>query len=215
MSFLVIIILGCILGNDRHPLALDGAEHVEKRLPLCSDPEPVTTATGIVELIANLRTHFETWRRQTGQPTDCRVLAHLLAPMHNAHGVKDADHVWGFPAVDWSKLPGWPTPHSDDDQKSLRTILAWAESKAEKPQQQVLEAAPEAPTADKETLALATLAQHPEWSDAAIARSVGCHRTSLYRWNKYRQAREILEQGKHRLPAGSKGVGGQLEAWDT
>jgi len=73
----------------------------------------------------------------------------------------------------------------------------------------------DAPSASKETLALATLAHHPEWTDTAIAAAVGCNRTSLYRWKQYKQAREILEQGKHNLPHGSKAKDGMLEAWDT
>lgn len=55
---------------------------------------------------------------------------------------------------------------------------------------------------DKETLALATLALHPEWSDIQIAKAAGCNRTSLYRWEKYSQAREILNQNKNSLPRG-------------
>lgn len=116
--------------DSRHPLALGGSDHVEDRFALCADPEPVTTKAGLVELIADLRIHFDHRRgRQAGQPIDDHVLAHLLAPMQNAHGVKDADHVWGFPVVDWSKLPsGWPNPDGDAV-ASLRRILAWAESK--------------------------------------------------------------------------------------
>ena len=72
----------------------------------------------------------------------------------------------------------------------------------------------ELPPASKETIALATLAQHPDWSDAKIALAVGCNRSSLYRWSKYTKAREILEGGKQRLPRGSKDEDGRLEAWN-
>lgn len=51
-----------------------------------------------------------------------------------------------------------------------------------------------------EAKALATLVQHPEWSDKDIADHVGCSRASLYRWTKYRAAREALKAGRQRLP---------------
>jgi hypothetical protein len=75
------------------------------------------------------------------------------------------------------------------------------------------DAQPAQPVADKEALALAVLAKHPDWSDADIAKQAGCSRTSLYRWPKYVQAREILEQGKHRLASGAKDQDGRIEAW--
>ena len=71
------------------------------------------------------------------------------------------------------------------------------------------------PHVNKEALALATLAEHPEWPDTKIAETVGCSRTSLYRWHKYIKCREILEQNKGCLPSGSKGEDGTIEAWNT
>jgi hypothetical protein len=63
----------------------------------------------------------------------------------------------------------------------------------------------------KEDLALALLSQHPDWSDTKIAETLGCARTSLYRWNKYTAAREIQSQEKHKFPRGSK-FRGHIEA---
>ncbi|NLS94146.1 MAG: hypothetical protein GXX96_18455 [Planctomycetaceae bacterium] len=51
-----------------------------------------------------------------------------------------------------------------------------------------------------EERALATLVAHPDWSDAEIARHVPCSRGSLYRWSKYRLARETLQTGRQELP---------------
>ena len=67
----------------------------------------------------------------------------------------------------------------------------------------------------KMDLALAVLAQHPEWSDTRIAIEVGCNRTSLYRWNKFMIVREIIKSNKNKYPQGSKdGKTGAIEAWD-
>ena len=74
--------------------------------------------------------------------------------------------------------------------------------------------APIMPGVGKETLALVALAQHPDWSDTTIAKAIGCSRTSIYRWEKYRQAREILAQGKSDLPSGSKDEDGNVDAWE-
>lgn len=52
----------------------------------------------------------------------------------------------------------------------------------------------------KEALALAYLTCHPTWTDAKVARHIGVTRTSLYRWRRYKQARELLAQGKKDLP---------------
>ena len=51
------------------------------------------------------------------------------------------------------------------------------------------------PTTDTltgEAKALAVLVQHPEWNDKQIAEAAGCSRTSLYRWGKFKAAREVL-----------------------
>ncbi len=55
-----------------------------------------------------------------------------------------------------------------------------------------------------EELALAVLVSHPEWSDTAIAKHVGCGRTSLYRWPRYVAAREALESGRYQRPKASE-----------
>jgi hypothetical protein len=71
----------------------------------------------------------------------------------------------------------------------------------------------ENPPVSKESLALATLAEHPDWSDAKIAQEIGCSRTTLYRWPRFRKARAILREGKRRLPSGTKDKDGNMEAW--
>ncbi len=102
------------------------------------------------------------------------------------------------------------------DGRGVHQVRAWIDR-----EWAAIEAATLAPEVDegaavnKEAMALAILAQHPDWSDAEIARNAGCSRTSLYRWPKYVQAREILEQGKHNLPIGAKGQDGKLEAWNS
>lgn len=48
----------------------------------------------------------------------------------------------------------------------------------------------------KEAMALAALADHPEWSDEQIAALAGCNRSSLYRMTRYREAREALYRGR-------------------
>jgi hypothetical protein len=69
-------------------------------------------------------------------------------------------------------------------------------------------------TIGKEARALALLTEHPEWTDAKIAQNVPCNRTSLYRFEKYRAARELLEQGRMKIPHGSKSKEHGVEAWD-
>ena len=67
----------------------------------------------------------------------------------------------------------------------------------------------------KETLALAVLADHPDWSDTKIAKKAGCNRTTLYTFEKFMAAREILREGKNDLPRGSKFPDEDMEAWDN
>ncbi len=66
----------------------------------------------------------------------------------------------------------------------------------------------------KEARALAILTDHPEWSDADIAKAAGCSRTTLYRWERFRKAREILRTGRQLHPRGTKSAEGDIEAWD-
>ena len=72
---------------------------------------------------------------------------------------------------------------------------------------------PERPS--KEALALAVLADHPDWTDKKIAEAAGCNRTSLYDFPKYQTAREILRKGKNDLPRGSKYRDKGIEALDN
>jgi hypothetical protein len=45
---------------------------------------------------------------------------------------------------------------------------------------------------EQEIAAVALLSKYPDWSDAQIARSVPCNRTSLYRWPKYMAIKAAL-----------------------
>ena len=67
----------------------------------------------------------------------------------------------------------------------------------------------------KEALALAVLADHPDWSDTEIAKKAGCNRTTLYTFKKFMAAREILREGKNDIPRGSKFPDEGMEAWDN
>jgi hypothetical protein len=68
---------------------------------------------------------------------------------------------------------------------------------------------------NKTALALATLQQHPDWTDEQIAKEVGVNRTTLYDWPDFKKAKEILKQGKNDIPKGSKnGETGDIEAWE-
>lgn len=51
----------------------------------------------------------------------------------------------------------------------------------------------------KEALALAALADHPDWSDEQIAALAGCNRSSLYRMHRFQRAREALYGGRNRF----------------
>ncbi len=73
--------------------------------------------------------------------------------------------------------------------------------------------APPAGRLGKQALALAALAEHPDWTDEEIARAAGCHVKSLYRWKTYITAREAIRRGRGGLPRGGKAPGAGLEAW--
>lgn len=67
-----------------------------------------------------------------------------------------------------------------------------------------------------EEKALALLVKHSEWSDTKIAKAVPCHRTTLYKWDRYMKARAALKSGKSTKPKGSKsGETGDVEAWES
>ena len=50
----------------------------------------------------------------------------------------------------------------------------------------------------KEAMALAVLADHPDWSDEQIAELAGCSRSSLYRFPRFAMARQALYRGKEK-----------------
>lgn len=52
----------------------------------------------------------------------------------------------------------------------------------------------------KESMALAALADHPDWPDDQIAELAGCSRSSLYRMPRYIMARRALQHGRQRFP---------------
>jgi len=62
--------------------------------------------------------------------------------------------------------------------------------------------------------ALCVLFNHPNWTDKEIAKEVGVNRTSLYRWQIYKDARtKIKEEGKKGLQKGYKTQDGDIEAY--
>jgi len=66
-----------------------------------------------------------------------------------------------------------------------------------------------------EAKALALLVEHPDWTDTDIAKAIGVNRTTLYKWGKFKKAKEALKQGKNKYPRGSKnGESGEIEAWN-
>ena len=67
----------------------------------------------------------------------------------------------------------------------------------------------------KEALALATLADHPDWTDTRIAKEARCSRTTLYTFTKFMAAKAILQEGKNNLPRGNKYPDHDTEAWDN
>ena len=71
------------------------------------------------------------------------------------------------------------------------------------------------PDLTPEETALALLVKHPDWTDTQIAQTVPCNRRTLYKWERYRQAREALKSGRASTPTGSKdSETGSVEAWD-
>ncbi|MDD4888707.1 MAG: hypothetical protein PHU85_02160 [Phycisphaerae bacterium] len=64
----------------------------------------------------------------------------------------------------------------------------------------------------KEAKALAALTDHPDWSNATIAKAAGCHVKSLSRMADFQRARQILASGRADMPRGSKDKDGTLEA---
>ena len=75
-------------------------------------------------------------------------------------------------------------------------------------------ATPRSERGGKEAKALALLQQHPEWSDAEIAKRVPCNRSSLYRMRRFQAARAWLKEQRNDRPRGYKSDDGMIEAWD-
>jgi len=73
------------------------------------------------------------------------------------------------------------------------------------------------PKLSKEAIALATLVDHPKWTNEQIADAVGCHVKTLSSkdWKKFRAARGTLADGRKNMPRGTKNKKtGDVEAWD-
>ena len=66
-----------------------------------------------------------------------------------------------------------------------------------------------------ESKAIGFLREHPDWSDTRIAEAVGVHRTTLYTWPAYMQAKAAVKSARRRLPRGWKNKRGDVEAWDS
>jgi len=77
----------------------------------------------------------------------------------------------------------------------------------------------ESESTSHEARALALLVEHPDWTDKQIAEHVPCHAKSLYRWPRFKAARNAEKQGRNDLPCGTKYPDGdgssQVEAWDS
>lgn len=73
------------------------------------------------------------------------------------------------------------------------------------------------PKLSKEAIALATLVDHPEWTNQQVANAVGCHVKTLSskQWRKFKAARGTLAYGRANMPSGSKdNETGDVEAWN-
>jgi hypothetical protein len=67
------------------------------------------------------------------------------------------------------------------------------------------------PKRDKIAEALGVLAQHPDWTNKAIAIQVGCNANYLSQNERFKNARTALRRA---LPSGSKSKEGDVEAWE-
>lgn len=76
----------------------------------------------------------------------------------------------------------------------------------------------ESESTSHEARALALLVEHPDWTDKQIAEHIPCHAKSLYRWPRFKVARQAEKQGRNDLPRGTKypddDGSSQVEAWD-
>jgi len=62
--------------------------------------------------------------------------------------------------------------------------------------------------------ALATLVEHPDWSNTKIAEAAGISRTTLYDYPEFKAARKMQKQNKEKIPRGRKDQEGNVEAID-
>jgi hypothetical protein len=77
-----------------------------------------------------------------------------------------------------------------DDEKNKPALVIFPARKSERPGERI----------SKEAMALAALADHPDWSDERIAEMAGCSRSSLYRMPRYMMARQMLHGTRRRYP---------------
>jgi hypothetical protein len=82
----------------------------------------------------------------------------------------------------------WLEEPDDEKQKPALVIFPTRKQK-ERPGERI----------SKEAMALAALADHPDWSDEQIAHLAGCSRSSLYRMPRYMMARQMLTGSRSRL----------------
>jgi len=94
--------------------------------------------------------------------------------------------------------------------RHLRLAAGEPKAKATKP-----EAPPPADGVADEEKALALLVAHPDWPETKIAGNVPCDHRTLYKWPRYRNARQALKAIRNDHPHGSKDdKTGDVEAWD-
>jgi len=121
---------------------------------------------------------------------------HYLAMRHRAREVTDGDHkeieatlrdVEADLRARGLKIPGRDSP---PDEKATAALKA-------------------------QDRAIGLLVTHPDWTNKQIAAKVPCHRRTLGKWLRFREARRIQRGTKGSLPHGSKdGETGDVEAWD-
>jgi hypothetical protein len=109
------------------PRRMPYSEEVRRLLPLCTDPEPVTTATALVTLIDELRKHFDI-RCNDGRNHDDRVKARLLGRRQNGNDARNIKHVTGLPVVNWHSLPAGCPSLTGDAEEAIGELRRWADS---------------------------------------------------------------------------------------
>lgn len=77
-----------------------------------------------------------------------------------------------------------------DDEKAKPTLVIFPTCRKERPGERI----------SKEAMALAALADHPDWSDEQIADLAGCNRSSLYRMPRFQMARQMLYRARDQFP---------------